>query len=158
MKFTSALLIRKGVCHVQPQPERVLATNVPEPSARKFAWRVLKTGGASALLIAVTAIVPCGGFCLEVSPSGCGVFQVSHWKQVEFNVSSKTDSNIDNPYVRGVFIELPWAALEPQKGRIDTRILDAELSIWNAKGKTIILNIKTAGRPRSLAVEEQFDP
>ncbi len=73
-------------------------------------------------------------------PFGYGIFEHMHWKEMK----NKPGANIENPYLAGALFHIPWAALEPEKGRLDTRMLDDLLNTWSKKGKKIILYIKIA--------------
>ena len=73
-------------------------------------------------------------------PFGYGIFEHMHWKEMK----NKPGANIENPYLAGALFHIPWTALEPSKGKLDTKMLDKFLSIWVHAGKKIILNIKTS--------------
>lgn len=74
------------------------------------------------------------------TPFGYGIFEDMHWKQT----ANEPEANIENPYLAGAVFHLPWAALEPRKGALDTQMLDKLLSLWSTRGKKVILQVKTA--------------
>jgi hypothetical protein len=71
---------------------------------------------------------------------GSGLFEHMNWNQL----NNAPKANINNPYVAGAEIHLPWSMLEPAKGTFNYQLLDRFLAAWAAVGKKVVLSIKTS--------------
>lgn len=85
------------------------------------------------------------GYPKQAGPLGYGIFEKMHWKQMK----SEPQANIQNPYLAGAMFHVPWSALEPSRGQLDTKIVDEWLAAWGTAGKKIMLHVKTSpGGPK----------
>lgn len=99
--------------------------------------------GMAALLTLLAFLLPSGGPAAEQpkGPKGWGVFLHAQFTARAGGVPA---SLADHPLLDGARYSFNWSELEPREGQYDWQPIELVLKEWAARGKTVIVAVKTA--------------
>lgn len=106
---------------------------------KKFGLALVVVG-----LIVQSLVMPLTAFA---RPKGWGTFCHLNWGDI--NGSDTLAMALNSPMDNGISATIPWAALEPVKGQLDTTLIHSLLDQCKQADKTLLLQIAVSGNGAS---------